>query len=116
MTVRLLQNDIEDPGSRENFRRLEGFLRDEPVLRGNFAFREFSLSASSYPATVRVKHNLGFVPKDVVQTSAVGSGGLSAGMVVWEYAQFTATEVVASIPDAVTFRGFFGSYSEGRTA
>ncbi len=110
MTVKLLQKEIKDPTAQENFRRLENHLREQPLLKGEFQFLTGTLSAKTYPATVGFVHSLGFVPKDVLQTSVTGPGTLT-----WEYADFTRTQLFATISDRVTFRGFFGSYAEGRT-
>jgi hypothetical protein len=109
--LRLLKNEIEDPKVQENFQRLEDFLRDFPLSNGVFKFFVLALTAASYPATVRVPHTLGFAPKDVLQTSVIGSGS-----VTWVYSQFTKSELVLSISGPVTVRAFVGSYAEGRLA
>jgi hypothetical protein len=108
---RLYRKEIQDPYARENFNRLESYARDLPLGKGLFKFLTATLTAKTYPATVSFAHTLGFVPKDVIQTSVIGPGTL-----VWEYADFTRDEVFATISDSVTFRAFFGSYSEGRTS
>jgi hypothetical protein len=110
--VRSLELDrIEDPTARENFRRLNEGLVAEPLLKGKFKFFERELSAGSYPADVRVRHGLPFVPRDVLQTSAIGSGS-----VTWNFADFDADYLYATITGPVTVRAFVGSYQEGSRA
>lgn len=114
MSLKLLQKEVSDEVAQENFRRLESYLREDPLGKGEFKFLTATLQSQAnppaYPATVSVPHDLGFVPKDVIQTSVIGLGTLS-----WNYANFTKTHLSATISNSVTFRGFFGSYAEGRT-
>lgn len=110
MKFALLLDGIDDPKVQENLRRVSDFLRECPLLKGDFSFYELSLSAPTYPATVRYPHSLGYVPKDVLVTSSTG------GTVTWNYASFTRTHLSVTISAAATVRCFLGSYAEGRTA
>lgn len=102
---------VEDDVVRENFRKLKDYLYNFPILRGQFVHMEQSLAASSYPATVRIQHGLGFKPKDIIQTSLIGTGTLD-----WEYDLSTEVYIYATISAAVTVRAFVGSYQEGSRA
>lgn len=105
--MKLLYKDIKDPSTGESFARIESQWNEEPLLKGRFQFREFSLSSPTYPATVSVPHKLLFVPRDILETSRIG------GTVTWNYAKFTQTALVATISAAAVVRCFIGTYSEG---
>ncbi len=105
--IRLLYKDVKDPATHESLNRVEAFLNDISLLKGQFQFREVVFTAGSYPATVKTFHKLAFVPKDVLMTSVIGPGTLT-----WEYGQFTRESLVATITNKVTARFFVGTYSE----
>lgn len=104
-----LIREIPEKLSRENFKRIETYIENLPLLKGQFNFIEQTLSDGSYPATVRVYHSLGFAPKDILVTSVIG------GTITWDYASATTEYIEASISAETTFRAFFGTYAEGRT-
>lgn len=105
--MRLLYKDIKDASTSESLARVEAAWNDEPLLKGRFQFREFTLAAPSYPATVSIPHKLLYVPRDIVQTSIIG------GTVTWQYQKFTQTALVATISAPTVVRAFIGTYSEG---
>lgn len=106
----LLLSQVTDGASQENFSRLQAFLRDFPLFKGSFQFRELTFISPSYPASVVVPHRLGFLPKDVLVTSVRG------GTLTWMYEDFTQSNIVATVSAATTVRAFFGTYAEGRLA
>lgn len=109
--LRLFKKEIDNQYAQENFVRVEDYLNAEPLLKSQFKFFEMSLSSPSYPATVAYKHDLGFLPKDALVTSAKGSGSFAL-----EYAQFSPTHIYLTITGPVSLRMFLGTYAEGRTA
>ena len=109
--IQLFTIEILDEKIRENFRRLLSFFKDDPWQKGNFKFMELTLAsdtATGYPATMEVSHRLGFVPKDVVQTSVLPT----SVTVTWNYASFTRTTLSVTISAAVTLRAYVGRYGE----
>lgn len=105
--LKLLYKDIKDPATSESLYRVERVLNNTPILQGIFEFREFTLAAPTYPATVSIPHKLLFVPRDVIQMSIIG------GTVAWLYDRFTQTALVATISAPAVVRVFIGTYSEG---
>lgn len=105
--VKLLYKDIKDAATSESLARVEDVLNTTPLLKGIFQFREFTLAAPTYPATVFIPHKLLFVPRDILQTSIIG------GTVAWLYERFTQTALVATISAPAVVRAFIGTYSEG---
>ena len=103
--------DIKDPVVKENFKKLNSDFRDVPLLNGQFKFFSIDLVSTTYPAEIQFKHGLRFVPKDILQTSVTGTGGI-----VWDYAAFTSEYLYGTITGPVTVRAFIGNYQEGSRA
>lgn len=98
-------NNIDDQYIRENFERLTKFIQNQGILRGEWQFFEIV-----FPAAVthyRVPHNLGFQPKDILQTSLIG-----AGSITFNYTLFDATYLDITTTGACTVRFFAGSYRD----
>jgi hypothetical protein len=105
---KFLIREIKDGSVQENFRRLDGFIRTSPFLQGEFKHYEVSFSAPSYPSQVDFVHNLGFVPRDLLESFREG------GAVTWLYSQFDREKIYATITAAVTVRFFLGRYEEDK--
>lgn len=104
MILLKLSKDIEDESSRDNFKKLQDFLSSIPLLKGDFKF--FEISVSSAVTNFKFKHNLSFIPMDVLQTYV--SGGVS---VTWNYDSFDRTNVDITTDGATTIRAFIGRYA-----
>lgn len=104
--MNLLITEIVDKWARENFRRLQDFLRDEPMLRGNFKYVEFSVTSA---ATHTVPHRLGFQPVEVIQLH------ISPDTVTttWKFDSFTSTTFKVTTSAACTIRAYIGRHEEG---
>lgn len=108
----LLLQVITDPQMRENFKRIGDFLTGHPILKANF--EQFTISVPTPGALVnnfRFPHNLGYTPRDILVTSAIGSG-----TVTWNYDKFSSTELDLSITGAaaggtVVLRVFVGNFT-----
>ncbi len=101
----LITKDIQDPWVRENFFRLQRFLKKFPLFRGEFEFREFKFPAAG--TNLKLAHGLGFAPTDILQTSIIGAGTLT-----WNYASFDKTNLDATVTGPCTVRCFIGAYRE----
>lgn len=106
MNLKLLITEIADKWTRENFRKIQDYLRDVAVLRGEFSF--FTIAVTATTTSRDYTHNLGFRPKDVITLSV--SGGYD---VVWDYDNFTATTVRFSTSGPCTIRAYIGRHEEG---
>lgn len=93
----------EDP-IRKALESLANDLRTQNPFRG---FRFFTLAFDRAAAGYKFKHNLGFLPKDVIMSSLIGPGA-----VTFNYANFTQTEIELTVTDACTIRFFAGSFDE----
>ena len=96
-------DDIEDPVVRENFQKLEEETNKSlfPSDRWRFVELTFLTAVTGY----QYRHGLSFVPKDVIQTSAIG-----AGAVTWNYSSFTKDIVSITTTGAVTVRALIGKF------
>jgi len=104
---RLFVNEVADEYTRENFRTVSEFVRDEALLKGQFKFFEYSFTAAG---THTPLHTLGYKPLDVI-TLAVSRGAT----VVWDYDAFTKVTVKLTVSAPCRVRVFLGTYREGET-
>lgn len=68
--IDLILKDIEDKWVKENFSRISRFVRDQTILDGRFKFFQVDLPRAFSRAAL--KHNLSFVPRDIIPLSAEG--------------------------------------------
>lgn len=110
--IKLLLETVKDIVSRDNFQKLEQFIRNENILKTEFKFFEFKFTAVPAASTFTVRHGLGYRPKDLLQTSLTGSG-----TVQWNYHLFTETEISLTLGGTISqsnptvVRFFLGSYA-----
>ena len=83
--------------TRQNFELLRDFQKAETPLL-NFKFFETTFTEAG--TKVLFKHNLNFTPKDVIQTSIIGP--TSGFTFTWNYREFDATNLSATITGTVT--------------
>ena len=102
----LLQNTVKESDVVENFRRLQLFLRQSPLLNCGFVFKTFEIPTGLI-ANFAFKHNLRFIPKDIV-VSAVSNNAT----VTWHYANFDRDFVYLTVSAPCTIRAFFGTYKD----
>lgn len=103
--LKLYVTQIEDQFVQENFKRIQQFTRDEPLVNGNFKF--FKITVPGAFTGRRFKHNLGFVPQDVLFLSATN------GVIpVWKYDKFDVDFIEFDTSGATVIRAFIGKYLE----
>lgn len=110
-TLKLNLVEIVDRFVRENFKKLDDYLRSDVFRKGSFQFYEFEVAsdtAHAYPAVVAVRHNLGVEPKDVIVTS-VSPDTVTATV---KYDSFTRTKLSFRVSAACTIRAYVGRYGE----
>lgn len=99
---------ITDPIILENFKNLMEYLRRESPLDG---FKHFELTFTAPVSSYKFRHNLGFLPKDIILTSQTGSG-----TVVFNYSEFTANDLALTASGTIStaqptiIRFFAGSH------
>lgn len=95
---------IEDLVTKQNFEIVRDAFATVPFLKGSFKFVEIDVPSAT---TYLFKHNLNFIPKDVILLSSVG-----AGTVTFNYAAFNLETISLTTTGQVTIRAFIGTYSE----
>lgn len=93
---------IDDQRVRESIQWMYEYLIAEPILRGKFEFFEFSVGGAV--TALKIPHNLGFRPKDIIKTSEIG------GAATFLFDQFTPQYIVLTTTAATTVRFFGGTY------
>lgn len=94
--------DIKDPRVRESIQWMYEYLIAEPLLLSKFEF--FEVTTRGAVSALKVPHNLGFRPKDIIKTSEIG------GTATFLYNQFTPQYIVLTTTAALTVRFFGGTY------
>lgn len=105
---KFLLQEIKDQYAQENFRRLDAFLRADALQKGAFLF--FTHTFTRAETKLKLPHNLGFQPSDVLQLSV---GKPDTATVTWHYDSFDKTNIVLSSSGACTVRAYIGRYGEG---
>jgi hypothetical protein len=100
-----IYKDIHDRFIRENWKRLNLFLQEVTILKGQFEFFELTFDAAV--TNDRVGHGLGFEPLDVIQTSITG-----AGAITFNYSLFDGEFIDVTTTGACVVRCFIGRYEE----
>lgn len=106
MIIKLFLNEVEDQYLLENFIRLEDFINAQTFFKGQF--KHFDINIPAAVTNFKFKHNLGFQPRDVIQTLLTG-----AGLLTWNYDKFDAKFLDITTTGPVTVRAFIGTYREG---
>jgi hypothetical protein len=91
--------DIEDPIVRENFFRLKRFIEEQTILDGFF-----TAAVTSKP----VKHNLSFIPKDIVLLSITGDYNA-----YFNYNDFTSSHIYITAAGPCVIRFLVGTFNKG---
>lgn len=104
-------SQISDRYSQENFQQLQDYLRTESVFLG---FKFFEVSFTSTADHYKFKHNLGFLPKDVLITSQIGSGSLAvnSSLATADSLDFTISGTVTK-DNPLTVRFLAGTFNTG---
>lgn len=100
----LTLNEIQDEVIRKNFEKLQEYFEAQNQLQ-DFQFVE--ISTDTEQTNLKVRHSLGFVPKDVIRTKVVG-----AGQITFNHDKFDRETIDVTTTGQVRFRGFIGTYKD----
>lgn len=101
--IKLLVPETDDKITRENFRRLERYLKENNPL---FGFKHIEVVLNDPVTSYRVHHGLGYIPVDVLRTRLTGTGDL-----VLNYSEFDSQTLSITTTGPVRFRAFVGTYA-----
>ncbi len=107
----LIIPEVQDPTVRENFDRIQRASDDD--LFGKFRGKHIELSLDKN-ITYLYPHNLGFRPRDLIQTFLDKPTGAS---LTWNYGSFDRTNISLTVAglasgESVDVRAFVGVYVE----
>lgn len=106
--INLLIQQITDPIQRENFVKIQEEINEgQVILKGRWRF--LTLTFTGAVTNFRYPHLMGFVPKDIIQTSLTGAGALT-----WNYELFSTTHLDITTTGACVVRALVGLIPEGR--
>lgn len=107
MSLDLILKDIQDQFVRENFSRLLRFINDQTILNGVWKF--YIIEVSKKVDLFKFKHNLKFIPKDVIVLSIDGDKNVD-----FRYDLFTNEHIFLSTEGACVIRLLLGRYEDFR--
>lgn len=102
MKMNLIIPLVQDQVTRENFQRVADFFATENQLLG---FKHYELTFSQAVTDFTHPHGLKFVPKDVIQTSLIGSGAIT-----FNYAKFNRDTISITTTGPCVVRFYLGTY------
>jgi hypothetical protein len=103
MRIDLILKDIQDPQARENFDRLVKFVGKQQILDGDWKFFEIDIGTGN--TNLSFKHNLSFVPIDVILLNSVGDQNFR-----FKYQQFDRDNIYVEANGPVVLRFLAGRY------
>lgn len=103
MKLDLLNKEISDIYVRENFVRVKRELEAQQILGGYFSF--FEVEVTSLGTKVPIKHNLSFIPRDIIILSLEGDHNL-----YFNYEDFDAENIYVTTKSPCRVRFLAGSY------
>lgn len=109
MRIDLILKDIQDPQARENFDRLVKFVGKQQILDGDWKFFELDIPAGN--TNLSYKHNLSFVPVDIILLNSIGDQNFR-----FKYSQFDRDNIYVEASGPVVLRflaGRYPSYASG---
>lgn len=109
MSIPINLSRIGDAVTRDNFKNLDESLNKNPILRGDFKLITDKVTGNNTGA--KFKHNLKFIPKDAILTSAIWSGAI--GVLTFRNDRFDADNIEVTVSgqgtdDTVTFKALIG--------
>lgn len=105
-----LIEELEDENLKEILRRISNFHEEQNQLQD---FIHLEIETTDAQSNLKVRHNLGFIPKDLIRTKLVGSGDIT-----FNHNEFDKDYLDITTTGDVRWRGFVGTYirDESRVA
>lgn len=95
---------IED--IRDALQKIKEAVEGSVLENGEFKF--FEITVKKAVTNFKYSHNLNFTPKDVLQLSITGVGG-----VTWNYSEFDSNFLDLTTTGACVVRAYIGRHREG---
>ena len=98
---------IEDVWVREGMQYLYERLLAEAIISSRFSFFEYTFDGAV--SDIQVRHNLGYIPKDIIVTGV----NPQAGAFTYKAELSTTSTITVSTSAACVVRLFMGNYTDG---
>ena len=105
MDLELILREIRDKHTRENFARIRRILTAQTILNGDWEVYQVTIPGAF--TGFEFRHNLSFIPRDVILLSAVGDQNYQ-----FRNEQFTRENIIIDTSGEVTLRFLAGRYRE----
>lgn len=106
MKLDLLEKEIPEIYTRESFVRIKRDLEAQQILSGFWKFYELDLTQTGFK--IPIKHNLSFIPRDIIILSKEGDQNL-----YFNYESFDSINFYITTPNPCRVRFLAGAYKEG---
>lgn len=103
--IELILKDIDDQYVRENFDRISKEFKGDSIRKAGWKFFEVDFTAGA--TNFRLKHNLGYRPKDFIATGVTASEA-----VIFNVDLCDKNYIDMTVSGACTVRFFAGAYGE----
>lgn len=109
MKLNIELSRIDDQFVQENFQTLRELWNNNPIIQGDFVLIEGEITGNV--TSKKFRHNLKFIPKDAILTSAIWSGTI--GVLTFRNESFDAENIYVkttglSSTETVKFRALIG--------
>jgi len=104
-TLKIFTSEVVDTVIRDNFTSIRNFFDKNSQFIG-FSLLEFEVNSAV--TNEKIPHSLGFQPKDLVQTSKIGSGTIT-----YNYDKFDSTNLDITTTGPCKIRAYVGTHKEG---
>lgn len=98
-------NQTDSLNINQNFNKLKSIIEKNNLRYFDCQFYEIDITAAV--SNYKYPHNLGFSPKDIIQTSLTGSGSIT-----FNYTSFDKTYLDITTTDACKVRFYAGTHRE----
>lgn len=107
--------EISDQFVRENFRKLKSYAAEQYIFRN---LKLFEIRITGNVTNQKFAHNLGFIPKDIIQTAYKKANPDTGvlGTLTWNHNLFDKTTVditTAGVTGTIIVRALIGNLDEG---
>ena len=105
MNISLIIREISDTYVQEDFSRIEKALLNDVITNGNWTYVEINIPRGTQ--LFEFRHNLDFIPKDIIGLSAVGDQNYE-----FRFDKFNASNIYVDAAGPVYIRCLLGRYKD----
>lgn len=104
--MKFFLKEIQDLYAQANFEMIKDFIKSQIILRFQWTFVAFETDVAV--TNKKIRHSLGFVPKDLIETFKTG-----AGTITYNYDNFDTEFIDLTTTGPCKVRFLIGLFKEG---